>query len=401
MTSAAFEEIQMDEDDVKPTNDTLENNSNLNESMVSNDADDEDDEKPPVSSSSLMQPIDDDSNNQLPLVFVRESLTLCDLHRRVAQDAQLCARFAEIRCSDANCEAIAFVARADDNQAALLGSSQRKLPLIRCRYGALDLEHGCPVQLLLHKRAEHERKCAFRPVIGDDDDDDDDNDNDGDNGGDVRSTTSDEFVVLKRSSGGTRLFPEPEPDTDNADDDKDVWTRLNETDAKIGFSRKSRELGERAGESLVRARDVLAEVTAPVFQQINEVTAPVFDKIGKATAPMRTKISNSAAPLVENAAAMAGRVSDKFVNDVVPAIANGVETIRQEITKPQVELTPEQSELAASTAKPSVAAEEPEEETIQLVIDPELERQNSNEVDEKHDAEKQLSASASVVEDRN
>jgi hypothetical protein len=182
---------------------------------------------------------------------------------------------------------------------------------------------------------------------------------------------------------------------------KDVWTRLNETDAKIGFSRKSRELGERAGESLVRARDVLAEVTAPVFQQINEVTAPVFDKIGKATAPMRTKISNSAAPLVENAAAMAGRVSDKFVNDVVPAIANGVETIRQEITKPQVELTPEQSELAASTAKPSVAAEEPEEETIQLVIDPELERQNSNEVDEKHDAEKQLSASASVVEDRN
>jgi hypothetical protein len=94
---------------------------------------------------------------------------------------------------------------------------------------------------------------------------------------------------------------------------------------------------------LVRARDVLAEVTAPVFQQINEVTAPVFDKIGKATAPMRTKISNSAAPLVENAAAMAGRVSDKFVNDVVPAIANGVETIRQEITKPQIELTPEQS----------------------------------------------------------
>jgi hypothetical protein len=121
MTSAAFEEIQMDEDDVKPTNDTLENNSNLNESMVSNDADDEDDEKPPVSSSSLMQPIDDDSNNQLPLVFVRESLTLCDLHRRVAQDAQLCARFAEIRCSDANCEAIAFVARADGQSSGVVG----------------------------------------------------------------------------------------------------------------------------------------------------------------------------------------------------------------------------------------------------------------------------------------
>jgi hypothetical protein len=146
MTSAAFEEIQMDEDDVKPTNDTLENNSNLNESMVSNDADDEDDEKPPVSSSSLMQPIDDDiaAAITLPLVFVRERVTLCDLHRRVAQDAQLCARFAEIRCSDANCEAQAYVARADDNHSALLGSSQRKLPLIRCRFGALDLDQWLP-----------------------------------------------------------------------------------------------------------------------------------------------------------------------------------------------------------------------------------------------------------------
>jgi hypothetical protein len=371
MTSAgsAFEEIRM-EDDVDADSAPVVADSP--------DKDSDDDDAPPAitsAASALMQPIDDDSSNVLPLVFVRDALTLCDLHRRVAQDAQLCARFAEIRCGDAQCEAVAYVARADDNHAALIGSSQRKLPLIRCRYGALDLEHGCPVHLLLHKRAEHERKCAFRPVI---DDDDDDDDGDGD-GGDVRSTNSDDFVVVKRSSRPVpRLFPEPEADGDAAAaDDKDVWTRLNETDAKLGFSRKSRELGERAGEGLVRARDVLAEVTAPVFQQINEVTAPVFDKIGKATAPMRTKISNSAAPLVENAAAMAGRVSDKFVNDVVPAIANGVETIRQEITKPQIELTPEQAEAAASTAKRTVVAigaEEAEEETIQLVSEPELER---------------------------
>lgn len=354
----AFEEIAILDDD-KAADATLERTSSPPHAQSGNESPVEK-EKAPVensdASSALMQPIEesDSNSNVLPLVFVRDVVKLCDLHRRVAQDAQLCARFAEIRCSDANCEAQTYVTRAEDNQSALIGSSQRKLPLIRCRYGALDLLHGCPVQLELHKRADHERKCAFRPVT---DDGDDDDDNDAKNA-DVRSTNSDDFVLLKPSREVPRLFPEPEPEPHESE--KDVWTRLNETDAKIGFSRKSRELGERASDGLVRARDVLAEVTAPVFQQINEVTAPVFDKIGKATAPMRTKISNSAAPLVENAAAMAGRVSDKFVNDVVPAIANGVETIRQEITKPQIELTPEQSEAAARVG-------EVEEETIQLV----------------------------------
>jgi hypothetical protein len=275
------------------------------------DDNDNDETNAETGTASVNQAVSDVDPDVIPLVFVRESVPLCVLHQRIASSAKLCARFAEIRCSDAVCQAATYIAKSEINE---IGA--KLPPLIRCRYHG----HGCPVEQLLNHRSSHESRCAYRPILGDDNDDDDDD-----------KRMMDEFAVINNRAKPVlvaphreRMFPLPEPEPEA---EKDIWGRLNDSDVSIEWTRASKELGDKAGEKLLRARNVIAEVTAPVLAQIGEATAPVLAQIGEATAPMRSKISNTAAPLVENAAMAAGVVTDKVVNVMVPAIVSSTEKV--------------------------------------------------------------------------
>jgi len=301
----SFEAIAIDDDDGDDNNNN--NTATTNSGPVGSDDENVATPAPPTQTPNTAAETNVDSD-VIPLVFLRGgSVPLCVLHQRVATSAKLCSRFAEIRCVDATCQAASYMAKSEVNE---IGA--KLPPLIRCRFHG----NGCPVEQLLHLRAQHEVRCAYRPIVGDDDDDDDD------------AALLNEFAVVGRAKPvlvapeKERMFPVPE-----AEPEKDLWGRLNDSDMSIELTRASKELGDKAGESLLRARNAIAEVTAPVFAQIGEATAPVFDKVATATAPMRTKISNNAAPLVENAAMAAGVVTDKVVNVMVPAIVTGTEKV--------------------------------------------------------------------------
>ncbi len=300
MSGDAFETIPIDAPHIGSDGDNNNNNNN-------NDDDDDDDDH----NDQKLEHASAENSDEIPLAFVRESVPLCDLHRRIASNATLCARFVLIRCVDATCQAAAYVAAAESKA---IDAKPEALPLIHCRFHV----HGCPVALLLHKRAAHEKHCAYRPITGDDDDDDDD-----DGVGDETDADNGRAAAARLvAHEGERLFPAPEPEPE-----KGFWEVVNESDASVSFTRKSKELGDRAGEGLARAKTVLVEVATPALDQLKEVTAPILDQISSATTPMRHKISNTAAPLVENAAVAAGMVTDKVVNVVVPAIVSSTEKV--------------------------------------------------------------------------